>query len=207
MKMLLNGRELDGFLDQELTLGGALRRVQEQAIPPQQVIASVWVDGAALSAEHLAQWKDRPIREFAETHVQAADRKALAINGLQLLAEGLEQSASLRAEISEQLWQGKTAQAMDKLGGYLQIWNGTQASLGSVARLLEVEPGEIKLDDAEPARTSSALIDKLTSQLQELHSALSAGDFVLLGDILAYEFGPLTEDWTGMLREISRKQA
>jgi hypothetical protein len=46
-------------------------------------------------------------------------------------------------------------------------------------------------------------ITLLSEQLGQLKGALEAGDLVLLGDILDYEFGPITESWQEMLEQLA----
>ncbi len=71
MRLLLNGRELSGVLPGDATLGVALLEVQKHHISEDEVIAAVAIDGQPLTAERLSDWKDRPVSEFSETHIEA----------------------------------------------------------------------------------------------------------------------------------------
>ena len=97
---------------------------------------------------------------------------------------------------------------MDLLPGYLQIWDAAQQTLGSVSRMMEIDLPDMELPDpAQHEATICAMekIDLLTEQLTQIKSALEAQDLVLLGDILEYEFGPLTDDWQNMLNSLAEK--
>lgn len=205
MKLLLNGQEVrDLPVDNPSTLGNTLYAVQDHKIPNDQVIAEVWVDGHPLTAERLAEWKHRPVDEFTETRVEALPRKQLASNGLRTIRQGLQESIALRETIVKYLCQGRSGNAMQYLSDYLNLWNNAQQSVASACRLLD-----IRLDKTDPNNFPDEIrevyqqINTLTSQLQQVKNALELGDFVLLGDILNYEFIEITDNWIEMLENLA----
>jgi len=209
MKLLLNGQRLDNIQPEPETLGAALFAVQEQHIREDQVISTIRVDGEPLTAELLAEWKNRSVDDFDEAHIEATTRNLLAARGLIILADGLAASKTDRDEIVDHLRQGRSSEAMTMLNSYLQIWSGTQQSLLSAVRLLEIDIESIEIyrpdsESGEPKVGSlNDVLDSLTNNLKEIKSALEAQDMVLLGDILEYEFVPLTENWRDMLTQLA----
>ena len=209
MKLLLNGQELDNIQPEPETLGAALFAIQDNHIKEDQVISTIRVDGEPLTAELLAEWKNRSVDDFDETHIESLKRNLLAAQGLRILSEGLAESKTDRDQIVDHLCQGRSSPAMTMLNGYLQIWNGAQQSLLSAGRLLEVDIDSIEIycPDSESGEPKVGLLidvlDSLTDNLKEVKSALEAQDLVLLGDILEYEFGPLTENWQDMLTQLA----
>jgi hypothetical protein len=213
MKLLLNGREVDGIISKESTLGTALKIVQDQQIKDDAVISAVWVDGEPLTADTLSRWKDRPVADFQETRVDAPSKSALAATSLATLAEGLGESKADREAIVEHIHQGRSTEAMKLLPGYLGIWEGVQQSLSSIGRLLEIDLNSLELysdqgksDDWQPTFVVDQIHD-LSSKLAEIKQALEASDLVLLGDVLAYEFADLTESWRQTLEELAERFA
>ncbi|MBN2375246.1 MAG: hypothetical protein JXD22_02505 [Sedimentisphaerales bacterium] len=204
MKMLLNNQEINTEFTNESTVGTALCSVQDY-IAEDQVISAIYLDGEPLTAELLKEWKNRPVEDFCEARIEAPKRKSLAAQGLRLLAQGLADSGAEREEIGDLLSQGQPARAMDKLGEYLGLWNNVQQTLASAARLMETDLDnlEIRFGENGPAKTAHEHISDLSTQLQEIKNSLEAQDLVLLGDILEYEFGPLTENWQGMLEQLA----
>ncbi len=211
MKLLLNGQELTEMEPAPTTLGAALVTVQEQHITDDQVISTVYVDGEPLTAERLAEWRDRPVDDFEEAHIESLKRNMLAARGLRIVAQGLGESRAERDQIVEHLGQGRSTEAMKMLNGYLQVWSTAQQSLASAGRLMEIELDTIEVNppsnetDDEQARPLLELFHHLTKQLKELKSALKAQDLVLLGDILEYEFSPLTDNWQKILIQLAEK--
>ena len=217
MKLLLNDLELEIPMPQEMTLGKALATVQEHHVADEDAISTILVDGEHLTAERLSLWQNRPVSEFAEARIEAPSRNQLASQGLRMIAQGLTESEGPREEIVEGIRQGRPGEAMTKLTPYLDMWSTTGQSTGSVCRLLGIDFDDVEgvdnadLDDSggsdrlEDARQLAEGVSRLAGQLQELKSAIEAGDFVLAGDILDYEFSELTENWREMLGRLAEQ--
>jgi len=196
MKVLVNGEEL-ARMSGEPTLGATLSAVQERHIESDHVISTVFLDGEALTAAQLSAWKDRPASDFGEVRVEAPCRRELAGHGLRLLSEGLAESNREREKIVDDFCQGRHGEAVGQLVGYLQVWDATQQTLASVTRMMGSE-GDLGAEGGWLAEASGR-IEELSEQLRQLKGALEAQDWVLLSDLLEYEFGPLTSDWQVML--------
>lgn len=203
MRLLLNGEELEGVMPAQATLAGALQAVQDQEIPADHVIAGIWIDDDPLTAELLSQWKDRPAEEFSEARIEAASRNALAANGLRILGEGLHESKADREKIVDCLCQGRSSEAMGLLNDYLQIWLGVQQTIAGACRLVQIPLEQLEIDRPADCPPADELINHLAEELQQLKSALEAGDFVLVGDILDYEFGGITENFQIILDRLA----
>ena len=131
-----------------------------------------------------------------------------ACTGLRLIAKELESKSKLRDQIVSDLAQGQVAEAMQKLTDYLQIWNMVQKNLGSAARLLDIELDSFEIYDCSDPQTPQVLtvgerVKQLIEQLDQVKSAIEAGDLVLMGDIMDYEFPALTETWRDMLEQLA----
>ena len=206
MKLLLNEQEVTDSVPESATLGAALTAVQEQHIAEDEVISTIVVDDEPLTADLLSEWKNRPVEEFSSVQIEAPKRNLLASQGLRLLSQGLSESSEQREEIVDHICQGRHSQAMELLTGYLNLWDSIQQSLGSAARLIEVDLDSLEVyESSEPDEVKRVAdrIHQLNEQLKQLQDALEAQDLVLLGDILEYEFGPLSEDWQHMLEQLA----
>ena len=96
MKLLLNDREVTDAVPENASLGAALMAVQERHIAEDEVISTILVDDEPLTADLLAEWKNRPMEEFGSVQIEAPKRNILASKGLRLLSEGLSESNELR---------------------------------------------------------------------------------------------------------------
>lgn len=206
MKFVLNDQEVTDTVPENVTLGAALTAVQERHIGEDEVISTILIDDEPLTADLLSEWKNRPVEEFGTVHIEAPKRKLLASQGLRLLSQGLFESKEQREEIVDHLCQGRHSQAMEMLTGYLNLWDSVQQSLGSAARLIEVDLDTLEIEESSDTNELQKVADRihqLTEQLKQLQEALEAQDLVLLGDILEYEFGPLAEAWRQMLEQLA----
>jgi hypothetical protein len=203
MKLWINGQESDVVLPEDATLGTALLTVQDEKLREDEIIAQISIDGQPLTAELLSQWKDRPIQDFNETRIEAPLKSEYTIASLRTLSEALTESKTDREQISDCISRGQTNEALQKLTTYLQFWQASQQSLGCASRLLEADLKTFEYFEAGQPKTAGVTIRNLTDQLRELKSALEAGDLVLLGDILDYEFSEITETWQTMIDQLA----
>jgi len=206
MKLLLNDQEVTDTVPGNATLGAALTTVQELHISADEVISTILVNDEPLTADLLAEWKNRPVEEFGRVQIEAPKRNILASQGLRLLSQGLSESNEQRQEIVDHVCQGRHTQAIEMLTGYLNLWDSIQQSLGSAARLIEVDLDSLEIYEPtgnDEVQKVADRIHQLSEQLKQLQDALEAQDLVLLGDILEYEFGPLTNNWQHMLEQLA----
>lgn len=209
MKLLVNDKQIEGAFNGPVTLAGALGTIQDSHVGPNEVIAHITIDGLPLTAERLSIWKDRPTDDFDEMLVATKSRGSFAAEALRMIAQRLrDESAPQRAQISEHLGQGRCQEAMESMFGYLQVWIAIQQNLAAATRLmdLETEALEIFSQPGSPSprvQSVAQYIDYLTEQLTRVKSAIEAGDLVLLGDIMEYEFPELTDTWSNILLQLA----
>jgi hypothetical protein len=203
MKLLLNGQKLPEILPEQTALGAALRTIQDEQVPSDEVIARIFIDGEPLSADQLLRWKDRPLKDFQETRIEAQPKTAYAGSCLRTLADALEQSGDVRNQISDMLCKGRGGEAMKVLQEYVGLWLGIQQSLHSAARILDINLDTIEIYNSDAPKGVIDYINGLAGQLTEIKNALQAGDMILVGDILDYEFGSITADWHNLLRQLA----
>lgn len=204
MKLMLNDSELDVSFPADASLGSVLLNVQDNDIMDNQVLASIWIDGDELTADRLSEWRDRPISDFSEAKIEAPSRNEMALLGLCSVIDALNDSITHRNKLVDDICQGRAGQAVGDLSDYLSTWNGLQQTIGSVTRLLEVEISGLEEYCQELGSPLEEQVQNLNEQLTELKSALEAGDLVLIGDIIEYEFGELTSNWVETLEQIGR---
>lgn len=211
MKLLVNSQEIKVFQpNKSTTLGELLVVIQEQYVGPDEVLTGIVVDGENLTAELLRDWKDGTVEKFAQIDTLTEASNTYAAKGLRLIAENLYHSNPVRQQIVEHICKGQGQEAMELLSDFLATFNAANQVLASACRLMEIEPDsqEISLEsvpETAPPKTVSQLIVQLFEQLEQVKTALADGDLVLLGDILDYEFPPLTDTWIDMLNQLAQQ--
>jgi hypothetical protein len=214
MKLLLNNNEIKDIATEKSTLGNILNTVQNDRVAQCEVISGIWVDGQALTAEQLSEWKDRPVSEFSETRIDAPHRNSLAAESLRLLAQNLGESNSERHQVVEHLHQGRSQEAVEILPDYLQIWDSIPQSLVIACNLIAVDIDSLEIyspatgsseQTSDPTDRLVDRIEALVAILAQLKESLESSDLVLLGDIIDYEFADMTHDWQCLLEELANR--
>jgi len=214
MKLLLNNHEIHDIKLQKATLGDILNTVQKDRVAECEVISGIWVDDQPLTADLLAQWKDRPASEFTETRIDAPHRNSLVAESLRLLAQNLGESNSERHTIVEHLHQGRSQDALEMLPDYLKIWDSIPQSLAIACNMIAVDMDTLEIftpPTAQAGRSpdeTDALVERiknLVTILGQLKEALESSDLVLLADTIDYEFTDLTKDWQSLLEELANR--
>ena len=208
MKLLVNGEDVNNSLPENATLADALQAIEDNNVAESEVITSVLVDGEPLTAERLSIWKGRSVDEFGEANVEIKSRSSFAAEALQLIADRLLESSSQRDQIVELLSRGRSGEAVQMLPGYLQTWDAVQQNLAGAARLMNIEIESLEIfDNSNPSSPQSQPVSEqitlLAEQLGQVKSAIEAGDLVLLGDIIDYEFSTLTDTWHNLLLQLA----
>jgi hypothetical protein len=89
------------------------------------------------------------------------------------------------------LTEGKTSEAIEMLGDCLRIWQQIHDAVAKSIQMLDLDLTEVTIKD-EP------MLDVITQPketLVQIKQALQAQDYVLLADVLQYEFGNVTDRW------------
>lgn len=204
MNIYINSEPIAIEYDNDDTLGSVLSLLQDNYFEPGHIVTGIVVDGEVVTPNRLAEIKELSVEGFSEVNMIVRPANKFAAEGLITVSNHLEQSVGLRTEVVEFLQQGKMQQAMLKLNEYVQFWAGLQSTLASACRIvgIDIETMEVfdQAGNGEPVIDS---VQNLSDQLGEVKSALEAGDQVLLGDILEYEFGDLTENWQSLLQKMA----
>ncbi len=213
MEFKVNGERVDFSAGDDESLGVVLNKMEAVFVEPGYVVKAINIDGEQLTAERLSIWKEFSLKQFNEIEMIVKLRSELAADGLKGAIKQLAESDKLRCEVVDLAGSGKMQEAVLKLQDYLHVWDNTQRILGSACRTMQVDMNELEVFDngagsGELQRISvTELINKLSSQLSQVQQALEAGDMVMLGDIVDYEFGDLADAWGKMLKQLAEQFA
>ena len=204
MEVYINSEPIEISIEPDDTLSDVLNMVQTNYIDQGDIVTGLVVDGEVVHPDVLAEIKVKPTSEFDELILSVRAANKFAAEGLITISQHLENSIGLRKEVVDLLQQGNSQEAMLKLNEYVTFWAGLQNTLASACRLVSVDINTLEVfgEDSE-GQAVIGFINSLSEQLGEVKSALEAGDLVLLGDILEYEFGDLTEDWRVILQKLA----
>lgn len=180
-------------------LATALNLVREQTQRAGRLVTEVTLDGrpfdpfapgaaAELTASSNLSFVSQPVPGV----IAAAYRDAI-----ELLAD----LAGLQSRTADRLLTGLDREAAAMLDTLLAHWNRIQQCVSSGCAL--VEPDVAALHAEVPALTPA--VNDLLNRLGDLRTAVTASDWATVSDLLAYDFGPLTEQWRALLHTLHRR--
>lgn len=160
-----------------------------------RIITDVLVNGEPWSEIYPHQARDLPIEKITELEVRSAPQDELAVK----MAGELPRVATLMANggrnVGKLLREEKTAEAMELMQDLLDV---TRDFMGMITRLRDQYLGG---KDPEFVEKS----DKLSDLLTEMGEVMEGEDWVLLSDLLEYEFAPLAEEWRNLGEKTHRQ--
>jgi hypothetical protein len=181
------------------TVGELIDTLREHLQTDDRLVVQIECDGQTVSEDSLNSTLGRSARDFQRLDFQTQPTVDLARSALETIADILAQTDEGRAQTVEHLTTGNTPDAMKALGPCIKAWQRGFEGLIQVAALRNVSLDEPCVD----GRTILAHIQEWSEQLKQIKGALEDQDFVLLTDILQYEFESTTDRWRQIIHAIA----
>jgi hypothetical protein len=195
MPVLLDNESqvLPGALNDNATVGTLLNWVSER-LKKGRVLVKVQLDHEVLEGESLAAARARALGA-GTLALTSADRNELSLTMLGKLAALIEWLAPQHKDVANLLERGQVPHALERLGQLLSAWTQIQEAYGKLAKMLELSLKELPVREMN----GEEVMDEFCRQLEEIQTALTNKDFVLLADILQYEMEGAIANWMGLL--------
>jgi len=123
------------------------------------------------------------------------EQKDLSLTMIGKLAALIEWLAPQHREVAELIERGDTKHALDRLHKIISEWHAIAAAYANLAKMLRISLAELPVNDLN----GDMVLNEFCRHLEEIQTALKAQDFVLLGDILQYEFDAAITNWMSLL--------
>lgn len=195
MRMYMDDEALEAS---ESTLSAGLKAAVEAARAQGRVIIEVEADGEPLADEDLEAPSEDPA--FCdELRFRSAEPRSLVRVTLLEAADALEQSRQACAKAADMLQTGQTAEALRHLGESLGTWESARRVVQEGCALLEID-----IEGAEGlGPKAQAMIEALSSSLEEIKRALASEDWADLSDLLAFELDEQAQAWRDAMIRIA----
>ncbi len=198
MDVFVDDNKVDFATRGSETLESAVKRLQRDACRKDHVVVAVRCDGLHLTGEELSQAMERPIDDVRCLEVATTTPAALVRAAAEEAAQMLETVDEQRRRSAECFSQGKTADGITALTACLGVWQQVHDAATKSIHMLDLDPAEVRVS-GEPLEKALALP---MDRLQTVRDALKAQDFVLLADVLEYEFDEVVRQWQALLEAI-----
>lgn len=183
--IIIDGRETDYKIADFDNLEKILTRIMEDDQLAGRVITDVLVNGENFSEIYPHQAEDMDVAGITRIEIksQPAEKMALEMSGemhkvTTLMANGARNVGRLFRE-------EKTTDALELLQDLLDV---TRDFMGTITKLRDQYLGGA---DEEFVRKT----EELSNLVTEMSEVMESEDWVLLSDLLEYEFAPLCDDW------------
>ena len=164
----------------------------------QRMVVGLRCDGQTVSNDKLTAVLQTPAGRFQRLELQTQPVAALVRATLTQALEVFEDSAASRHRVADLLDEGRHDAAMQQLQKFLNAWKQVQQCLVLSAQALEADLEAVRVNDLPLGQ----ILDLIKTQLTGLKDAMETGDFVVVGDILRYEFDEPLAHWVALLKHL-----
>lgn len=179
----------------EQTLGDALRQLQSEHCPSGQVIVGVRHNGVDIPGGEMDAELARPAREFEKIDLITAEPDRLVAEALGQAEEVLDEADAMRKATAEHFIAGRIEEAKQSLVEDLRAWQQIHEAITQSIRMLGLESDKLTIQ----GRPMLELLEKPRELLMQVKVSLADEDYVMLADILKYEFEDVIGPWREMI--------
>lgn len=198
MIVTLDGERLAGEFAPECTLQALVDEVR-RGLAKDALIVTVAVNGERLLDDELSERLTARPRPDDQIDLESGSAAALTADALRDVSDQIAEVGGFQKQIADDLNAGKVAEAVQRVGRFVQAWQSCQQTVAQSSRLLHRD-----LTQHEYAgRPIGAYLDEVVEKLRELRDALDARDLVLAADLFHYEMPDLCETWRGLLANLA----
>ena len=198
MQVLIDGKTIEDTFPGDATIESTLRRVQQHHCPSSRLVVGIRCDDVEVDGEEIAGKLSERTGTIEKLEVLTSTKHDLVIGAMLQASQALQESESACQRIGEQMNEGQATEGVKALGECLSVWQQIHEAVTKSLTMLQLDPESMFVRD-EP------LIDLITRPrdvLVQVKQALMAQDYVLLADVLQYEFSDVTETWYAVLNAI-----
>lgn len=164
----------------------------------QQLITQLRCDGTEIAPDSLEEILQQPISAFERLELQTTSLRSQLCTALSDAIDIFSRSNQLREKSADYLTQGDQESAMKCLQQLLEVWKQIQQTTILAAQFLEVNVESLQVQ----GRGVDAILGDIRTQLVSLKTAMEDRDFVLVCDMLRYEFDEPLQQWQAILTHL-----
>ncbi|RQD64691.1 MAG: hypothetical protein D5R98_04115 [Desulfonatronovibrio sp. MSAO_Bac4] len=190
--IVIDGKTTDLSVKNFSNLEDLLTNVMEEDTMNQRIVTDVLVDDEAFSEIYPHQSEDIETNDFNKVEIVTMDTTDMAINITRELYKVTTLMTKSATQIAEYFRQADDAEALDMYQDLLEVTRDFLTMVGTLKT-------EFRLKDS--ARMEKA-VERFSELFSEMIEVQENEDWVLLSDLLEYEFLPLVENWKKIVAEV-----
>lgn len=201
MEVLLDGKEISKSITAEGTLKDAILQMQQDMCPPDHLVIKIQCNGQEIVGEEMETSLSKPVSSYEKLEVTTSSRENLITDAMSQASLSLQETETNCQQVAAMLTEGNSAEGIEALGKCLQIWQQIHEAVGKSIIMLGIDPDNIMIQ----GESFETVISKPKDILMQIKQALKAQDYVLLADILQYEFKEVTDQWHLIIAKIRQE--
>ncbi len=202
MNVFLDEKLIDtAFAGDATTFEEMLLYIQSNLCAPGQMVVSVCCDGREVALDSMADMLRRRADSFERLHVITGTKDELVLDAMSQASTCLAETDAACRQAAELLKRGNTVEATETLGECLRIWQKIHEAIAKSIEMLGLDPDQTTVNE-EPFVD---VVRRPKDALLHVRDALRSQDFVLLADILEYEFGDVTDSWHAIIGRLRQE--
>ncbi len=198
MEILLNGNQLEiEGINSEVTVLHLLKSVEDSLQGTGNTIVELILDEQSFSPDETDKLADLKVVGFKKIELVAATAEEMIQAAFEDGDSGIAHLEEIASEVSSDLRLGKVKVAMDN---YLEFVDGVEwlvTVLSNAERAFAARMAESSME-----ADRQALLDRISEQMTAVKAAQESEDWVLLADLLEYEYPEILADARALIKSI-----
>jgi len=195
MQVLIDGKTIEAEVPEAESLEATLRRVQSDHCAPDRMVVGIRCDNREVSGQELSARLNAPASSVEKLEVLTSTRFELVATAMEQASSALQDTEIGSRRVGDLLSAGKTTEGIQSLGECLNVWQQIHDAVTKSISMLELDIESMTIRD-EPLLT---VLERPRNALLQIKEALTNQDYVLLADVLQYEFCDVTEQWYSVI--------
>ena len=181
-------------ISSQSTVAHVIEAARNDLVGTGRLLIGIRCDGDELSADRMERLIGEPATRFARLDLISDRPQRVVVDILQHARSAFAHTFELVRLAADTLAVGN-GEGMSTLIACVQTWSQVHESVVKGGALLGIRFDELLIQN----RSVTAWLGDLVTRLRELRGAIDARDYVLLVDLLRYEFDETLQGWETFL--------
>lgn len=195
--IIIDGRTTDMHIENFANLEEILVEANTKCGEEKRIVTDVLLNNELFSEIYPHQAEDIEREEIRSVEVRSVPLGEMALNISDELFKVTRMMSNGSARIAQLFRQGDDQEALDMFQDLLDVTRDFMSMIG----VLRSEFVEV----TDPQFVS--LVERVSELLGEMSEVLGSEDWILLADLLEFEFNPVCEDWNKNLQQMRNEIA
>ena len=187
--IVIDGRQAQMDISNFANLEQMLNKIMEDEGMESRVVTDVLVNDEAFSEIYPHQAEDISSAEIHSLEVRSASAMEMAVNIVDELNTVVRIMAGGARAVARSFRQADDAEALDMLQDLLDVTRNFLGMLNTLRSEFTLPLATNFIEDTEP----------LSNLITEMTEVLEVEDWILLADLMEFEFVPVCQEWMGTI--------